>query len=303
MNNKILIVLFFSCSLLYNCSSKNSDKNEKMESALLIDSTATISNELNTIPTGVKVRDSTNYLTDCFFENSDNGEQSFKSIEKLLLEQNILKTANPKGYKDFFITYVLPQQFGGSVVKLYDINKEYFQNQLKIATILRANLNTSDINNEKQDACFKTQMLNENFEYSSTKAFSNKVNEITDQLVDGTFNIESKTQFKNMINNHFSIELFKNKDSRLMGYFQLSKFLKEYDKEQMNIDYSNFLMYQEEFKENEKNKSNSTSLQKQTKVITNQPEIIEVEEMTEEEAAAFKKNGGVIESTDPNGKL
>ena len=225
---------------------------------------------------------------------------SFKDIEKSLIDQNILKNATPKGYKDFFITYVIPEQFGRfNNMNTYKVDKQFFQNKLKIATILRAHFKNAEENTEDMNTCPNTQFKKKGFEDSSIKALLDESNEITNQLVAGTLDLKYKTETYSMLNKHFSVELFKNIDSRVISYFQLHNLLKEYGEDQMDDDYTQTLEMLDNYKKNGENEiaPDTSTKQKATKGSENQPEIILI---TTEETEKSIKNGAVIKSTDPD---
>ncbi|MBJ2172674.1 hypothetical protein JBL43_00385 [Aureibaculum sp. A20] len=300
MRIKTISIVLLSSILLFNCNSKTTDKQDNSETIIVVTNATPALGEPSVTPINHNVTDTTNYLADCLYETLINGERSFKDIEKSLLDQNILKNTTPKGYKDFFITYVIPEQFGRfNNMNTYKVDKQFFQNKLKIATILRAQFKSPEQNTEDTNACPNNQFKKKGFENSSVKALLDESNEITDQLVAGTLDSKYKTETYNMLNKHFSVELFKNIDSRVISYVQLNDILKEYGEDQMDDDYTRTLDLLEDYKKNggKEIATDSSTKQKATKGSENQPEIIL---MTTEETEKSIKNGAVIKSTDPD---
>ena len=300
MRIKTISLVLLSSILLYNCNTKTTEKQENLETNIVVTNITPSLSEPIVTPVNNKVTDTTNYLSDCLYETLIHGERSFKDIEKSLIDQNILKNATPKGYKDFFITYVIPEQFGRfNNMNTYKVDKQFFQNKLKIATILRAHFKNAEENTEDMNTCPNTQFKKKGFEDSSIKALLDESNEITNQLVAGTLDLKYKTETYSMLNKHFSVELFKNIDSRVISYFQLHNLLKEYGEDQMDDDYTQTLEMLDNYKKNRENEiaPDTSTKQKATKGSENQPEIILI---TTEETEKSIKNGAVIKSTDPD---
>ena len=300
MRIKTISLVLLSSILLYNCNTKTTEKQENLETNIVVTNITPSLSEPIVTPVNNKVTDTTNYLSDCLYETLIHGERSFKDIEKSLIDQNILKNATPKGYKDFFITYVIPEQFGRfNNMNTYKVDKQFFQNKLKIATILRAHFKNAEENTEDMNTCPNTQFKKKGFEDSSIKALLDESNEITNQLVAGTLDLKYKTETYSMLNKHFSVELFKNIDSRVISYFQLHNLLKEYGEDQMDDDYTQTLEMLDNYKKNTENEiaPDTSTKQKATKGSENQPEIILI---TTEETEKSIKNGAVIKSTDPD---
>ncbi|QCX39189.1 hypothetical protein FF125_12345 [Aureibaculum algae] len=300
MRIKTISLVLLSSILLYNCNTKTKEKQENLETNIVVTNITPSLSEPIVTPVNNKVTDTTNYLSDCLYETLIHGEHSFKDIEKSLIDQNILKNATPKGYKDFFITYVIPKQFGRfNNMNTYKVDKQFFQNKLKIATILRAHFKNAEENTEDMNTCPNTQFKKKGFEDSSIKALLDESNEITNQLVAGTLDLKYKTETYSMLDKHFSVELFKNIDSRVISYFQLHNLLKEYGEDQMDDDYTQTLEMLDNYKKNGENEiaPDTAIKQKTTKGSENQPEIIL---MTTEETENSIKNGAVIKSTDPD---
>ncbi|WP_117882664.1 hypothetical protein [Aureibaculum luteum] len=300
MRIKTISIVLLSSIFLFNCNTKTTDKEDNSETNIVVTNLNSTHSEPSITSVNHKVTDTTNYLSDCLYETLINGESSFKDIEKSLIDQKILKNATPKGYKDFFITYVIPEQFGRfNNMNTYRVDKQFFQNKLKIATILRAHFKNVEENTEDMNTCPNTQFKKKGFEDSSVKALLDEINVITNQLVAGTLDLKYKTETYTMLNKHFSVELFKNIDSRVISYVQLHNLLKEYGEDQMDYDYTQTLEMLDNYKKNGDNEivSDIATKQKATKGSENQPEIIL---MTTEETENSIKNGTVIKSTDPN---
>lgn len=297
MTNKLQYILLLSISmLLYNCNTKGSNQQATLDTEQIIKKTDATILDVTSKTIHPTVTDTTNYLTDCFYKHLTNGEQSFKAIESALIEQDILKSREPKGYKELFIKFVKPAEFSNyNSISIHNGNKMYFEDKLKIATILKTHIKYAEDLDDQLNQCYEIQSKKKGFEKSQIKTFINKNNELTRQLIDGTIDKKypNHTLYE-VLNKEYSSTLFVNIDPKLINYLLLYKTLKEYDEEQMNIDYVDALEAIEQFKK-DANQEESTSISTKQEPDPNRIEVIE---MTDEDVEEFTKNGGVLEPTE-----
>ncbi|MBL4745135.1 MAG: hypothetical protein JKY08_02080 [Flavobacteriaceae bacterium] len=286
MKNKFIFLLVTSF-ILCSCNTVSTNKQLKLETiAIAIKNESIPSDTLRIKITNQSITDRTNYITECFYKSLVNGKQSFEAFEKSLLKQNILKKATPKEYKDLFIRHYVSAQFA---VHENKNTLKYYQQRLQIATLLKTHIIILEKNAATIRTCFEASSKKENFKNSSTKALIDKMREIHNLYSSGKLNLKSTEQAYEVSNSYFSNELFLNTDSRVIIYANLYMSLKSYDKEQMELDYSNSLKVQNVNK-NQKTSTISTKIGKQKRLAA--PELIK-----EEDEKEFVKNGGkTIES-------
>lgn len=239
--------------------------------------------------------DTTNYLKKCIYHNVKNAKQSFDTVEKLLLENNIIKNRTGQGYKELFINYVKTQEFGLYNSKdFYARDSLFFIKKIQLAEILTKNIIPVENFETLFTECILEQTKKDGYEKSGVNLIEKRNKEITEALLNGSYDDQfNKYSLYELLDNEYPTEFFNIKDIQLSTILSLSLLLKDYSKEQNEMEYLKSIEILNDV-ENENNSQKSRSSKNSNNKNLNSLEIIEV---SKEEAARLKSEGTVIEET------
>ena len=244
------IVSIIICSiLLYSCNKKASNNSiedntiskSELQETKISDITTEVNNSAE--PTSAVnssiALDTTNYFAECIIENIENGPSSLRTIENKLIEAKILENNSPSAYRDFFLNYLFNSQLGNhDYITVYtgEVDKQFYENKLWIATIFIESIKTKDDFEKKAKECLENAATKERFKNSNYYILNNTSRQLIEQIYSGILQEKHPNlSLFEALQKELPSSLFTNLDTRVGCYLYLLSSLSEYTNKKMEL--------------------------------------------------------------------